>query len=262
MNKRISNDPSRGARAFLGLASVWALATAAIPALAQQPAQRSEAPALSYSTSRANSGPPGSAKYEDTASQRSFVLDRSTGDALMKFDDSPEVYALRATTAQRGDAFLRSDAGELVLRVTELGNVISYLGDKDGAPADIAGAAAPLDAPAMPSSLTERVREAATRLARLAGHEVTIFGTGAFADDEAWAADALMVTVFGVERANGLAGKAAAKLKAVRLVRAPAPMATFADGELVLSVNPSEGYAGRPSSEAIASVLTAARRGT
>ncbi len=78
------------------------------------------APSLSFSSNRSAAAPP-AAKYEDSVSQRSFVLDRSGDETLMKFDDSPEVYALRATTAQRGDDFLRNDAGELMLRVTEAG---------------------------------------------------------------------------------------------------------------------------------------------
>ncbi len=70
------------------------------------------------------------------------------------------------------------------------------------------------------------------------------------------------MTVLGVERANGLAQTAAQDLKAVRLDRAPAATATYKDGELVLGVNPDAGYAGRPSSEAIANAITAKRAGT
>lgn len=224
-------------------------------------AQQPPPPTLSFSNSRATSIPP-AAKYEDSVSQRSFVLDRSGDETLMKFDDSPEVYALRATTAQRGDDFLRNDAGELMLRVTEQGNVIAYVGAKTGAPADIAGAAAPLNAPAMSGSLTQSVKDAAESLSKIAGHDVTIFGAGEFASDEEWAADALTMTVLGVERANGLAHTAAQGLKAVRLDRAGAATATYKDGELVLGVNPDAGYAGRPSSEAIANAITAKRAGT
>ncbi|MBU6318119.1 MAG: DUF4908 domain-containing protein [Alphaproteobacteria bacterium] len=221
---------------------------------------RSDASALSLSALR-RAVNPGAAKYEDTVSQRSFVLDRSGDEPLIKFEDSPEVYALRSTTAQRGDAFLRSDAGDLILRVTELGNVISYLGNKDGAPADIAGAAAPLDAPAMPASLTDRVKEAAAHLSEMVGRDVTIFGAGAFSRQEAWASDALMVAVLGMERAVKVSPTDARRLTAVRLLRASQPRAVFSEGELVLELNPQEGYAGRPSSEAIAEAMTVSRRG-
>jgi hypothetical protein len=165
------------------------------------------------------------------------------------------VFALRATTAQRGDNFLRNDAGDLMLRVTEAGNVIAYVGAKTGAPADIAGVAAPLDAPAMTGSLTQRVKEAAADLGKMAGHDVTIFGTAAFGSDEEWAADALMMTVMGVERADKASHGAVQGLKSVRLVKSATPTTTFHDGELLLGVNPLEGYAGRPSSEAVAKAI-------
>jgi hypothetical protein len=190
------------------------------------------------------------------------VLERSESGALLKLDDSPEVLSLRATTAQRGDAFLRSDAGRLVLRVTELGNVISYLSDEDGAPADMAGLAAPLDAPAMTASLTDHVRGISRRLTARLGQDVTVFGAGAFAREEAWAADALNVAAIGVDRAHeavvsggGGASDNIRLLRTLRLVRSAEASAVYRDGELLIGVNPEKGYAGRPSSEAIAILL-------
>ncbi len=247
--------PAGGSLAVLALALGFAST-----ANAQQAGPRSApAPApppigFTASPSRASSPPP-AAKYEDSVSQRSFVLDRSGVGPLLKFDDSPEVFALRATSAQRGDDFLRNDAGDLMLRVTEAGNVIAYLGAKTGAPADIAGIAAPLDAPAMTGSLTQRVKVAAGNLGKMAGHDVTIFGTAAFGADEEWAADALMMTVMGVERADKAAHGAVQGLKSVRLVKSATPTTTFRDGELLLGVNPLAGYAGRPSSEAVAKAI-------
>ena len=141
-----------------GVAGVLAAGAMALsaPASAQQARQappvadRPDAAAQSFSSSRRAA--PKINRYQDTATQRTFVLDRSGEDVLMKFEDDPEVMALQSTTAQRGDAFLRSDSGELMLRGTELGNVISYVGNKDGAPAAPAAAASPLDAPAIASA--------------------------------------------------------------------------------------------------------------
>lgn len=257
MTLKNRHAPAGGPAALFALAMALGFAPAAsaqqAPPGAAPPAP---APVLRFS-SAATRGltPPPTAKYEDSVSQRSFVLDRSGAGPLLKFDDSPEVFALRATTAQRGDDFLRNDAGDLMLRVTEAGNVIAYVGTKTGAPADIAGVAAPLNAPAMTGSLTQRVKDASAALGKIAGHDVTVFGAGAFGSDEEWAADALTMTVLGVQRANGLARAATRDLKAVRLVRADAPTATFQGGELVLGVNPAAGYAGRPSSEVIANAI-------
>jgi hypothetical protein len=245
--------PAGGALALLALALGFAStanAQRAVPRTVPAPS----AP-LGFTASASRASAPPAAKYEDTVSQRSFVLDRSGDGPLLKFDDNPEVFALRATTAQRGDNFLRNDAGDLMLRVTEAGNVIAYVGAKTGAPADIAGVAAPLDAPAMTGSLTQRVKEAAADLGKMAGHDVTIFGTAAFGSDEEWAADALMMTVMGVERADKASHGAVQGLKSVRLVKSATPTTTFHDGELLLGVNPLEGYAGRPSSEAVAKAI-------
>ncbi len=231
-------------------------------AFAQQP-QSPPAPPAAQAAQAAPSarGAPRIAKYEDVATQRSFVLDRTGEAPLMKFDDSPEVFVLRSTTAQRGDAFLRNDAGELVLRLTEPGNVISYVGDEDGAPADVAEIVAPLSrtSPGMTTSLAVRVKDARDRLTTLAGHDVTIFGAQEFAHEEQWVADALMLMVFGFEQAGGASATAPGKVSGVRVVKAASPGAVIEEGELLLSLNPSQGYAGRPSSAAIAKVILSAQ---
>lgn len=257
--KRMTQNAQLGGLAVM-MATTAIAAVAAPGASAQQPVPKPEAAGASFLAPRAKSGD-GPVAYEDSATRRRFVLDRSGAEPLLKFEDSPEVYALRATTAQRGDDFLRSDTGSLILRVTELGNVIAFFGDANGAPAETAGPGTPLDRPPLTQSLADKVKDAGRRLTQLAGHEVTVFGAGEFADAEPWAADALLVAVMGVERANGIAGKAAGKLNALRLTRGEAPSAVFSKGELVLTVNPAEGYAGRPSSEVIARALSAGRDG-
>lgn len=202
-----------------------------------------------------------SVTYEDAVTQRRFVLDRSSGEPLLQFQNDPnfgsEVLALRATSAQRGDDFLRSDTGRLMLRVTENGNVISFLpGSEGGAPAAIAGMGAPLNAPPMSGSLVERINQTSKQLSALAGHDVTVFGAGEFSADEAWVSDALAVTVLGVKRANASSPGVAARLHSVRVAHARGPDTKFDSGELFVGVNPGARYAGRPSSEAVARVLT------
>lgn len=226
------------------------------PALAQQ--QPPSAQSTSVAPRPAAPGA-GATRYTDMASDQSFVLEERGRSALLRLEGTGEVIPLQAVPAQRGDTFLRTPSGESLLRKTEAGNMVSYIGNKNGAPADIAGRAAPLNAPPMPASLNELRTEAAANLSKMAGHDVTIFGTAEFADHEQWAADALNNVEIGVERANGLAGRVAAKLSAVRLVRADAPSVSFEDGELVLGVNPEQGYLGRVSSDDISNALTASR---
>jgi hypothetical protein len=226
----------------------------ATPAFAQQQPSAAFAP-----TGGGRAAAQAATRYEDATSQRSFVLEQRGKEAIVKFEDSQEVMVLQAVPAQRGDTFLQNDAGENMFRRTEQGNLISYVDNKDGAPASMAGYAAPLSAPPMAASLNEMRVNAATRLKLLAGHDVTIFGTAEFAKHEAWAAEALTNVVRGVERANGPAGRIATKLNAVRMTPAKSATVTFKDGELLLGVNPAEGYLGRPSSDAIALAMTAAR---
>jgi hypothetical protein len=233
----------------------------AAPAFAQQPPPAPSTSFASTGSGRAAAAPSAQSatRYEDVTSQRSFVLEQRGKEAIVKFEDSPEVMVLQAVPAQRGDTFLQNAAGENMFRRTEQGNLISYVDDKDGAPASMAGYAAPLSAPPMAASLNEMRVNAAAKLTKLAGHDVTIFGTAEFAKYEAWAAEALTNVVRGVERANGPAGRVAAKLTAVRLAPAKSATVTFKDGELLLGVNPTEGYLGRPSSDQIALAMTAAR---
>lgn len=226
------------------------------PAFAQQPP--SPPPAASAPDSPASDAA-SAMRYTDMASEQSFVLEEHGRSALLQLEGTGEVIPLQAVPAQRGDTFLRTQSGQSLLRKTEAGNMVSYIGNKNGAPADIAGRAAPLNAPPMPASLNELRVEAAARLSQMAGHDVTIFGTAEFADHEQWAADALNNVEIGVERANGLAGRVASGLTAVRLVRATAPSVSFEDGELVLGVNPEQGYLGRVSSDAISKAMTASR---
>jgi hypothetical protein len=246
-----------GRSAALVAIAAMALGFAA-SAYAQQ--QQQQPPATGFSQPRSPAAPSaGATRYTDMASDQSFVIEERGRGALLQFEGSDEVIPLQAVPAQRGDTFLKTDSGQVVLRKTEAGNMVSFIGNKDGAPADIVGRAAPLNAPPMPASLNEVRAQAAARLSKMAGHEVTIFGTAEFSDDEQWAADALRNVELGVQTANGLAGRVASKLTEVRLERAKAANVTFKDGALVLSVNPEQGYAGRPSSDAIANELTRAR---
>lgn len=254
--------PFGSKRCFTAFAVVVATAFAGAPAFAQQsPESRMSASAsllAPYPASPARGA--GAALYRDSASQNVFVLDRTGDAALMKFANSPEVKALNAATGPRGDTFLRDDSGRLILRVTELGNVISYMGDKDGAPADMDAAASPLDAPVVSDSLADMIDDVRARLRKAVGRDVSVFGAAAFAQDEQWAGDALMVAVLGVSLAKKDKNSAAKGLESVRLLRAARPQIAFQNNELILGVNPALGYAGRPSSDAIAQALGANRQ--
>jgi uncharacterized protein DUF4908 len=234
------------------LAGTLAVGAVAAPASAQSAAAQRAAGAA------APAAP--ATRYEDVSSDRSFLLQQQGKEAIVKFEDTNEVMVLQAIPAQRGDTFLRNDDGKVMFRLTEQGNLVSYVDNKNGAPVAMLGAAnAPLNVPAMARSLNETRSTAAARLTRLAGHDVTIFGAAEFASNEAWASEVLGNVVSGVEKANGPAGRAASSLNAVRLTRGLTASVAFRDGELVLGVNPAAGDAGRPGADAIAAAITAAR---
>jgi hypothetical protein len=229
------------------------------PAFAQQPP-----PPPTFATTRSKAAlkpAEGGTRYMDMGSDKGvgFILEQRGSSVLLQVEGSNEILSLQAIPGPRGDTFLVDDRGRTVLRVTSGGNVLSYLGNPTGAPADPAGMVAPLSKPPMTASLDAMRARAASELTRLAGHEVTIWGTQAFASHETWAADALNNVVIGVKDANGVAGKAASRLDKVTLVPAKTPRVSFKDGELKLEVNPADEWGGRVSSDAISNVLTAAR---
>jgi hypothetical protein len=203
----------------------------------------------------------GGTRYTDMGSEKNagFVLEQRGTVVLLQEDGSNEILSLMPVPGQRGDTFFMDYRGRTVIKVTQQGNVVSYLHNPTGAPADPAGRVPALSAPAMTASLDSMRSRAASDLSKLAGHEVTVWGTQSFGSNEAWAADALNILVLGVKNANGLAGKAASKVDKVTLVRAKTPKVTFKDGELTVHVNPDNGWSGRVTPEAITNALTSAR---
>lgn len=198
-------------------------------------------------------------RYEDASSDRSFLFQQKGKEAIVKFEDTNEVMVLQAVPAQRGDTFLRNDNGQVLFRLTEQGNLVSYVDNKSGAPVALLGPiGAPLSVPPLAKSLNELRASTAGRLTKLAGHDVTVFGVAEVAASESWTTDFLSDVVTGVEKASGFAGRGTANLIEVRLVKAAAPLAAFKDGSLVLSVNPGAGEAGRPSVESITTALKTA----
>src|SRR5580658_3244790 len=101
-----------------------------------------------------------------------FILDRSHHPALLKFDDSAEVWAVSASRGPRGDVLFKDDVGEILLRVTKVGGVTVFTTRWP------MGVAASLDGPSSPlrmsavgmQSLYERLVMASARCTRAAHH--------------------------------------------------------------------------------------------
>jgi hypothetical protein len=190
-----------------------------------------------------------------------FVLDRSQiGRTLLKFDSSPEVWALQAHPAPRGDIIYKNDLGEPVLRATRLGGITVFTEQRPGGlAAALAGGGSPLRLqPLTAQTLLERLAQASARASH-AARRLIPFDADASPASSALIADAAMVTSEAVVRMTRRAdGRAMlAKFNQVRLVEGRHPSVDLTKGALQITVAPTLGMAGRPSSERI---LAAAER--
>ncbi|RAK61751.1 DUF4908 domain-containing protein [Phenylobacterium hankyongense] len=191
-----------------------------------------------------------------------FVLDRTQSRPLLKFDNDPEVWALRSQPAPRGDVIYKNDLGEPVLRATRLGGVTLFTDQRPGgSAAALSGGGVPLRlSPLGPQALLERLAQASARASR-AARRLIPFDADASPASSALIADAATVTseaVVRMTRRND-GGNLLARLRQVRLVEGRKSSAQLNQGTLQITVAPSEGLAGRPSSERIVAVAAAAR---
>lgn len=185
-----------------------------------------------------------------------FVLDRSQPRVYMKFDDSPEIWALRPHPAPRGDVIYKNDVGEPVLRATRLGGLTVFTPDQpDGAAAALMGNGAPIRMQAIgPEELFAVLAAASARASRAAKRLIPI---EAKANDEnaPLVADAAGRAADAVVRMSRTRKSRAFVDKIAKIVigEGRKPEATMnAEGVVHISVTPDLGLAGRPSSERVA----------
>ncbi|MES2897596.1 MAG: DUF4908 domain-containing protein [Pseudomonadota bacterium] len=183
-----------------------------------------------------------------------FVLDRSQPRAYLKFDDSPEVWALHPQPAPRGDVIYKNDLGEPMLRATRLGGLTIFTPERPGgSPAALSGGGPTLRLPAMgPQALLERLAQASAKATR-AARRLIPFEADASPASSAVVADAAMVAAEAVVRMSRRPdGKGLlARLKKVKLVEGRKPSAVLHGNEMRITVSAADGLAGRPSSDKI-----------
>lgn len=183
-----------------------------------------------------------------------FVLDRSQPRPLLKFDDSPEVWALRPHPAPRGDVIYKNDLGEPVLRATRLGGLTLFTPSRPGgSPAALAGGGPALRlSPISPQSLLEKLAQASAKATR-AARRLIPFNADASPASSALMADAAAITAEAVVRmSRHPEGKSVLnRLRRVTLIEGRKPSATLQGGEMRITVSPIDGMAGRPSSDRI-----------
>ncbi len=209
--------------------------------------------------------PPAVSRYRVEEGGGSFVLDTADGAkaAYLKFEGSPEIWALHPTAGPRGDIIYKNDVDEPVLRATRLGGVTLFTPDQpEGMPAAFMGQAQP---PHMvmdmgPDVLWGIFVQASARASRIAQHLVVFEGPQDITPATAPVfADAAVLTSQAFAKIGGQ-GKSGHTLVA-RFMRvefnAGRGAAATARGEIIrITVCPDQGVAGRPSSERIANVIS------
>ncbi len=212
------------------------------------------------SPGRSRDALPPTGRYVSEGGQ-SFVLDRSGPRTLMRFERSSEVWVLRPQPAPRGDVILRNDAGDQVLRVTPDGNMTLYTAAApQGVPVSAQGSAARLLPPTLSAvQLANFIIHQSGRASSAVGRLVIVdmeIGEGS----EAVAADALSTAVDALVRMTRSAGlrQDAAGVRRIVVTDLGRPRVTFERGVLTIVIDPSAGYAGRPSSTRVARVVAGA----
>ena len=207
------------------------------------------------------------ARYVDEDGDTGFVLDRTTGMTLLRFEDSPEIWVLSAQPGPRGDIIYKNDIGELVLRATRLGGLTLFTDAHPGGTAvSLVGGAAAIRPPGIlsPNGLLQRLAQASARSSRAAQRLVMFDAADVTPQTAALIADAATVTAEAIgdmaQRRNGR--QFLAHLTRVNLVLGRKPLATMKGGILQIVVAPQDArqpardcVVGRPSSHRIAAAF-------
>lgn len=190
-----------------------------------------------------------------------FVLDRSAGrQVFLRFDDSPEIWALEATPGPRGDVIYKNDMGEAVLRASRLGGVTLFTSDRPGGvAAAFVGQGSILRPSPMisPNALLQAFAQASTRAGRAAGRSISFEAEDVpMAVASLFADAALVVSEAFAEISSQGDRKKLQRFSKVRFELGRKNAAAEVKGDTIrVTIVPEKGLAGRPSSHRIADLL-------
>ena len=180
-----------------------------------------------------------------------FVLDRATKTALLRFDDSPEIWALTASPGPRGDLIFKNDVGEPMLRVSRLGGVTLFTNVHPmGMAAYMVGQAGALrlQAPIGPNALYTALVEASRRASHAAQHLIQFDAPDTSPSSEEIFADAFSIASDAIVRLAGAGARGRGVIQ--RLVeisfipgRAPGVVAGASRVEIVVAADRGGGGA-------------------
>ncbi len=190
-----------------------------------------------------------------------FILDRQGRDALIRFNDSPEVWALSRSRGPRGDIIYKNDISEPMLRATKLGGMTVFTAKHpDGAAASLVGSATPVKlTPLGPMVLYQRLLQASARSSHAAQHDIEFDAPDADPTSDSLIADAAAAVVEAlISLSERPGGRAILRRLGSVAIQPTGKSAVVLRGRVItISVNPAQGYAGRPSSDRILLALGA-----
>ncbi len=244
----------RGAFGPLGVVATLALAS---PAWAVGPAWLRH---VFAGPNTSHSSAPPIARYAIDAGG-DFVFDRTAPHPLLKFEDSPEVWALTVTRGPRGDFIYWNDLGQPLVRMTKFGGVTVFTPQRpQGSAAALAGAGSPLRLASVgPVGLYQHLALASARSGRAAQHAIGYTAVEADATSDGLMADAATVTSEALaDMATRPKGRALLKhIGRVTIIRGSEATVSLNESVVVITVAPALGILGRPSSLRIEQALKA-----
>ena len=232
-----------------GLTLILACGAVATQATAQvrSNAQAEQSRAIRDQSIIRTTPPPG--RYASEAGQ-SFILDQAGSLTLLRFERSTETWALRPSSAPRGDTIYRNDAGDQVLRVTTGGGITVYTTRAPGgSPVSLAGPPVSLAPPSLgPVQMFSLMARRSGLVTEAMGRLVHINLDGQ--ESEALCIEALIVTTDAVVRIarSPSARPFLNRLRSITIVEGQRSSVTYSGGDLRVVVDPRRGIAGRPSS--------------
>jgi hypothetical protein len=239
------------------LISIW-LCLMPAPLVAQDASDRRATFHLSDALASSDLRRPSVRTFQAESSGRVFRIDQTDREqVLMQIDGLREVWALRLVDGARGDRLYLNDVGREMLKITSFDGVTVYPRDNPmGDAAYELGLASPIKPPSPPAGSTTEIVDAFVTLLGFASTDQfqTVWGD---AVPGRWEADALgllyeSVVIFGrTHRIN----PSRLGINRLRVLAGEAPDIEVNDAELTLTVVPSLGFAGRPSSERIHQAL-------
>ncbi len=236
-----------GATAGLAIALACGIAAAEAQAQTRSNAQAEQSRAIRDQSVIRTTPQPG--RYVSEAGQ-AFVLDQAGSLTLLRFERSTETWALRPSSAPRGDTIYRNDAGDQVLRVTTGGGITVYTTrTPGGSPVSLAGPPVSLAPPSLgPVQMFNLMARRSGLVSEAMGRLVRINLDGQ--ESEALCIEALIVTTDAVVRIarSPSARPFLDRLRSITVIEGQRSSVTYSGGDLRVVVDPRRGIAGRPSS--------------